>query len=119
LASEIWDEGPGGGWLFADEAGGPLDPRADLRAFKELCIEAGLPSRRLHDLRHSAATMMLDSDLDLKTAGQLLGHSQLALTARHQHVLAERKSVAASRIEAAMFGRRKGRGQADRPSTAS
>jgi integrase len=118
LASEIWDEGPGGGWLFAHEAGGPLDPRADLRAFKELCIEAGLPSRRLHDLRHSAATMMLDSDLDLKTAGQVLGHSQLALTARYQHVLADRKSVAASRIEAAMFGRRKGLGHADRPSTA-
>jgi integrase len=58
LSSEIWEEGPGGGWLFADEAGGPLDPRADLRAFKELCTEAGLPSRRLHDLRHSAATMM-------------------------------------------------------------
>jgi hypothetical protein len=62
--------------------------------------------------------MMLDSDLDLKTAGQVLGHSQLALTARYQHVLAERKSVAASRIEAAMFGRRKSRGQDGRPSTA-
>ena len=38
------------------------------------CAEvAKIPPRRLHDLRHSAATMMLDNDLDLKTVGQLLG----------------------------------------------
>jgi integrase len=72
----------------------------------------------LFDTLRTSLITSLDSDLDLKTAGQVLGHSQLALTARYQHVLAERKSVAASRIEAAMFGRRKGRGQDGRPSTA-
>lgn len=53
--------------------------------------------------------MMLASDLDLRTGGQLLGHSQVALTARYSHVLADRRSVAAARIDEAMFGaRRKG-----------
>ena len=96
LASEIWAQGPNGGWVFASETGGPTDPRADNRDFKKLCEVAKIPPRRLHDLRHSAATMMLDNDLDLKTVGQLLGHSQLAHTGRYTHVLADRKSVALS-----------------------
>lgn len=106
LASEVWEPGPSGGWVFTDEAGRPIDPRADNRAFKDLCRSAGLPEKRLHDLRHSAATMMLDSDVDLKTAGHLLGHSRVAQTERYQHVLADRKSVAAARIDQALFGQR-------------
>jgi integrase len=105
LASEIWQTGPHGGWVFANPVGGPTDPRADAHAFKVVCARAGVPERRLHDLRHSAATMMLASDLDLRTAGQVLGHSQIALTARYSHILADRRSVAAARIESAFFGR--------------
>ena len=104
LASEIWEAGPHGGWAFANVIGGPTDPRADAREFKALCAEAAVPPKRLHDLRHSAATMMLASDLDLRTAGQLLGHSQVALTARYSQVLADRRSGAAARIEETMFG---------------
>ena len=107
LASEIWAQGPNGGWVFASETGGPTDPRADNRDFKALCEVAKIPPRRLHDLRHSAATMMLDNDLDLKTVGQLLGHSQLAHTGRYTHVLADRKSVAAQRIDQALFRSRR------------
>jgi integrase len=103
LASEIWQSGPSGGWVFAGPAGGPTDPRADAAAFKDLCVAAGVPTKRLHDLRHSAATMMLASDLDLRTAGQVLGHSQVAQTARYSHILADRRSVAAARIEGTLF----------------
>jgi hypothetical protein len=51
--------------------------------------------------------MMLASDLDLRTAGQVLGHSQVAPTARYSHVLADRQSVAAARIEGGLFGARR------------
>jgi len=94
LASEVWEQGPDGGWVFPSEIGRPTDPNRDARAFKELCMKANVPPRRLHDLRHSAATMMLESDLDLKTVGQVLGHSQVALTARYSHILEDRRSVA-------------------------
>ncbi len=104
MASEIWEPGSCGGWVFANRVGGPTDPRADARDFKALCAAAGVPPKRLHDLRHSAATMMLASDLDLRTAGRVLGHSQLALTARYSHILADRRSVAAARINEALFG---------------
>ncbi len=106
LASEIWEPGLCGGSVFANGAGGATDPRADARQFKVLCALAKVPPKRLHDLRHSAATMMLASDLDLRTAGQVLGHSQIALTARYSHILADRRSVAASRIERVLFGER-------------
>jgi integrase len=105
-ASELWADGPRGGWVFANEIGGPTDPRADARAFKDLCFAAQVPPKRLHDLRHSAATMLLAADVDLRTAGQVLGHSQVAQTAQYSHVMADRKSIVAARIEATMFGRR-------------
>jgi hypothetical protein len=43
---------------------------------------------------------------DLRTAGQALGHSEIALTARYSHVLAGRRWIATARIEASMFGQR-------------
>ncbi len=85
--------------------GRPTDPRADGRDFKELCKDARVPAKRLHDLRHSAATMMLSADLDPKAAGQVLGHSRTAQTDRYLHILEDRKSVAAARITEALFGR--------------
>ncbi len=106
LASEVRDLGPRGGWVFANPTGGPLDPRGDARAFKLLCAKADAPARRLHDLSHSAATMMLENELDLRTAGAVLGHSQVSQTARYSHVLADRKAVVAERIEHAPFGTR-------------
>lgn len=109
LACEIWVTAPDGGWVFPDPVGGPIDPRADAAAFKALCTAAGVPARRLHDLRHSAATLMLENDLDLRTAGVILGHSQIALTARYSHVVADRQAVAAGRIEEALFGARRRR----------
>ena len=78
VASEIWEQGLDGGWVFANARGGPTDPRADGRDFKELCKEARVPATLLHDLRHSAATMRLSADLHRKTAGQVLGHSRTA-----------------------------------------
>jgi hypothetical protein len=109
LPSEIWQQGPNGGWVFATKSGDPVDPRADNRAFKGLSRRAKVPIKRLHDLRHSAATMMLDSDLDLKTVGQLLEHSQVAHPAKYSHILADRKSVAVTRIDQTLFGPRRQR----------
>jgi CO/xanthine dehydrogenase Mo-binding subunit len=46
-----------------------------------------------------------DSNLDPRTAGHILGHSQIAFTARYSHVRAHRRSVAAGRIESTLYGR--------------
>jgi hypothetical protein len=53
------------GWVLANQLGQPIDPRNDVSAFEALCRAAGVPERRLHDLRDPAATALLLADVDL------------------------------------------------------
>ena len=62
--------------------------------------------RRLHDLRHTAATLLLEAEVDLKSAGQVLGHTTVAQTAAYTHVLADRRAAAARAVEAHVFGQK-------------
>jgi len=103
LAAEYWEDG---GWIFPDEHGRPMDPQLDYRAWRRLCADAGVPVRRLHDLRHTAATLLLEAEVDLKSAGQVLGHTTVAQTAAYTHVLADRRAAAARAVEAHVFGQK-------------
>ncbi len=47
---------------------------------------AGLPGLRIHDLRHSAASFMVNSGIDLFAVGKVLGHANVASTARYSHL---------------------------------
>jgi integrase len=55
-------------------------------AFREARKKAGMPHVRLHDLRHSAASMLINAGVDLYTVGKILGHSTPATTARYSHL---------------------------------
>jgi len=56
--------------------------------FKKLLREAGLPHMHFHDLRHSAATILLSMGVNLKVIQELLGHSDIAITlGRYSHLL--------------------------------
>lgn len=48
--------------------------------------EAGVPDVRIHDLRHSAASFMVNAGVDLYTVGKVLGHANIASTGRYSHV---------------------------------
>jgi integrase len=53
-ARQMWhDEG----WVFTTATGRPLNPNTDYHEWKDLLDEVGLPERRLHDARHTAATV--------------------------------------------------------------
>ncbi len=76
--------------------------------------KAGLPWRRLHDLRHAFATFLLDQGEDLRTVMELLGHSTIRLTAdTYGHVLSARARVAAGAIDR-LFGKEKKRSDRDK-----
>ncbi len=47
---------------------------------------AGLPGLRIHDLRHSAASFMVNSGVDLFAVGKVLGHANVASSARYSHL---------------------------------
>jgi integrase len=68
--------------VFTNDAGGPLRGEWVTRSFQATLTTAGLPVVRFHDLRHSAATLMLERNGgDLKAVSSTLGHSTITLTA--------------------------------------
>jgi len=69
------------GFVFTSDHGQPLDPDGALRdAFKAILKKAELPNIRLHDLRHSAASLLLALNIHPRVVMELLGHSQISLT---------------------------------------
>ncbi|MGV9182207.1 tyrosine recombinase XerC [Arcanobacterium canis] len=82
--------------LFLGARGRRLDPRTVRKALSSLTALAGLPDISPHDLRHSAATHLLDGGSDLRTVQEILGHSSLSTTQRYTHVSAERLRAAFS-----------------------
>ena len=75
--------------VFCTSIGTPLNPDRDVRLpFKRLLSEAKLPDIRFHDLRHSAATLLLGMGIHPKIVQEILGHSSIAVTMNvYSHVL--------------------------------
>jgi len=55
------------------------------RSFKTACRKANIENLRFHDLRHSAATRLVESGIPLHTVSKLLGHSTIKITERYSH----------------------------------
>lgn len=72
---------PNADTLVFDCNGQPWVPASFGMLYARLRDEAGLPKVRLHDLRHSYATLVLQSGLDLKTVSTAVGHSSVSITA--------------------------------------
>ena len=88
------------GLVFTNYCGGPLEPNIVRNAFKKSLQAAGLVDMRFHDLRHSAATLLLHEDVSLKVLQELLGHSQFALTAKvYAHVKRRALDEAAQKMD--------------------
>ena len=75
------------------------------RSFLPLLARAKLDRIRLHDLRHTAATLMLRAGVQLKVVSETLGHASIALTGDlYGHVLPSMQDEAASRMDALFRG---------------
>ena len=75
------------------------------REFKRVLERAGLPRIRFHDLRHTAATLMLSEGVHPKVVQEALGHSQISITLdTYSHVLPTMQREAADRLDALLGG---------------
>jgi integrase len=94
------------GLVFPNSLGKPLDPHELHNGFKALLTKAGLPNIRFHDLRHSAASLMLAQGIPLRSIQDILGHSSIALTANlYAHVGEQLRREAADAMDAVLAGR--------------
>ncbi|MCU7723713.1 tyrosine recombinase XerC [Actinoplanes sp. KI2] len=80
--------------LFLGVKGGRLQQTVVRRIVDTAARAAGLPHTSPHDLRHSAATHLLDGGADLRAVQDLLGHSSLSSTQIYTHVSTERLRAA-------------------------
>jgi len=94
-------EGHPSGLVFCDTRGGPMR-KGNLvrRSFIPLLNRAGLPRIRFHDLRHTAATLLLLQGVHPKVVQERLGHSQISMTLdTYSHVLPSMGREAAVKLD--------------------
>jgi len=85
--------------VFAGPLGKPRDPHGFWEHFKRLVKKAGLPSVRVHDLRHTFASLLLERGENPKVVQELLGHSSIAVTMDiYSHVIPGLKEKAVAKL---------------------
>jgi integrase len=91
--------------VFTTQLGTPLDPRNIQRDFQTICTKAGLGKWHPHELRHSAASLMLAAGVPLQVVSDVLGHSSIRMTADvYGHILQPQREEAAAALAGVLFG---------------
>jgi hypothetical protein len=86
--------------VFPSSRGTPWHQRNVIKYYKRLLQEAGLPDIRFHDLRHTAATLMLQQNISPKVVQEILGHADITLTLNtYSHVSAAMQKEAAAKVD--------------------
>ena len=87
--------------IFPSSDGTPKEPRVLVTQFKALLVKAGInPKVRIHDLRHTAASLMLMSGMELIRIARQLGHSKPSITLDvYGHLIPGLENDAAERLD--------------------
>ncbi len=101
-AGSLWEEHD---LVFAQVNGRPLDKRSDWEGWKALLTRAGVREVRLHDGRHTAATLLLSEGVHPRVVMELLGHAQMRTTTdTYSHVMPALAKEAAAKMGTALWG---------------
>ncbi|MYS24683.1 Site-specific recombinase XerD [Streptomyces sp. DvalAA-14] len=91
------------GLVFTTSTGRPTDPRSLNRMLTVLCREAKVRQVRVHDLRHTCASLLLAQGVDARTIMETLGHSTITMTLdTYAHVMDSTLRKAADRMDDAL-----------------
>lgn len=101
VMDELWTDT---GFIFTTNFGTPIDPRNLNREFATICQRVGLEHWHPHELRHSAASLMLASGVKLQVVSEVLGHASIRMTADvYGHILAPDREAAADAMDQAFW----------------
>jgi integrase len=94
------------GLVFLDGGGCSLNPIWVSKRFRQLVTRSGLPRIRLHDLRHTHATLALEAGIHPKIVSERLGHATVSLTLDvYSHAVGHMQAEAAEQIAGLVFNR--------------
>lgn len=99
-ACELWDEGD---WMFANYVGRPVHPTVDHENWKLLLRSAEVRDARLHDARHTAATMLLVLKVPPRAIMSVMGWSEHAMLTRYLHIPHELTDDIAAQVGGLMW----------------
>jgi integrase len=108
IAQKVQRLAAGGEWIdtglvFTTATGAALDDSKVRKEFKELLKKAELPDMRLHDLRHTCATLLIAQGVHPRVVMETLGHSQISITMDlYSHVTSTMQAEAAAKMDAAI-----------------
>lgn len=95
-AAQLWhDEG----WVFATPTGRPVNPNTDYHEWKKILRDAGLRDGRLHDARHTAATVLLILGVPERAVMGIMGWANTGMAARYQHLTDPIRADVAKRVD--------------------
>jgi integrase len=98
---ELWIES---GLVFTAENGAALDPESVSRYWRQAVKKTLLPTIRLHDLRHTHATLALQAGIHPKVVSERLGHATIAITLdTYSHAIPAMQEEAAALIAGLVF----------------
>ena len=87
------------GYIFTSSIGTPIDPRNLYLEFQMICRKANLGDWHPHELRHSAASLMLAQGVQIQVVSRVLGHSSIRMTADvYGHILEPDRQGAADAL---------------------
>ncbi|RNG38138.1 tyrosine-type recombinase/integrase [Streptomyces botrytidirepellens] len=106
-AGDLWTESD---FVFTTRYGTPVEPRNFNREFNRRCDRAGVRTIRVHDTRHTCASLLAAMDVHPRIAMQILRHSEIAVTMEvYTHVPSDGTRRALRKLGKALDGNRKGK----------
>lgn len=100
IAGSLW---AGEGWVFASVTGEAINPNTDYVEWRALLKAAGVRRVRLHDARHTAATVLLVLGVPERTVMSVMGWASTSMAARYQHVTDPIRREVADRVGVLLF----------------
>jgi integrase len=115
VGGELWQYGDAAtGLVFTTTSGLPIDPNNFSRSFHRICDQHSIRRIRVHDVRHTAATLLMNLKVPARQAQLILGHANISTTQQiYQHGDMENRRIAMQQVEEALSRSVRTRGNVD------